>query len=477
MPVIAVTFVALLMLSTPQPSAAQAGLDPDRGVLRSAFADVVMQRLADLTTAPQRVTNTVHPDARAVAPAAPAQWTPITAAVPGVLVQGTLNGDPQARFLIRLPDSWNGKLVVAGASSTRSELNGDIIISDFVLQRGYAYAAQNKGMQNAVLPAPLTERACPLLPVADFGSAPPTNILVDFFLLDDDNSMVEWARRIVEAGVLGQAVVHEHYGRKPSFTYAAGISKGGWQVRKAVEDHPGVFDGGLDWEGPYWHSERANFIGELPAALKNYPAYRATGHDPASAAAQAIREAGYPPDVRDNGTGLWELNRRALWEVTECLFVKELDPTYNSGPGNFAAFADYDFTTRPHSVQQTISHFENTGRLRRPLITVHGTLDALLPIASHARDYRAKVEAEGFGENHRVYEIQNGNHLDSFVGAAPLAQLPSLELILPHFHEAFMRLEQWVELGTPAPPHQCVPRGGTMVAVPAEIECAELFVP
>src|SRR5688572_11024312 len=171
MPVIAVALVALVMLVTPRPSAAQAGLDPDRGVLRSAFADVVMERLADLTTAPQRAANTVHADARVVAPALPDQWTPITAAVPGVLVQGNLNGD--------------------------------IIISDFVLQRGYAYAAQNKGMQNAVLLASLTERACPLLPIADFGSGPPRNILVDFFLLDDDNSMVEWARRIVDAGILG----------------------------------------------------------------------------------------------------------------------------------------------------------------------------------------------------------------------------------------------------------------------------------
>lgn len=61
-----------------------------------------------------------------------------------------LTDDPagQARFLIRLPDDWNGKLVVAGASGTRSEFNGDIAWSDYVVQKGYAYASQNKGVLN-----------------------------------------------------------------------------------------------------------------------------------------------------------------------------------------------------------------------------------------------------------------------------------------------------------------------------------------
>ena len=61
----------------------------------------------------------------------------------------------------------------------------------------------------------------------------------------------------------------------------------------------------------------------------------------------------------------------------------------------FAAFADYDYETRPESVRKTIDTFANNGIVRKPLISVHGTLDALIPLKGHARPYKAMVEAEG----------------------------------------------------------------------------------
>ena len=76
--------------------------------------------------------------------------TPSSAAVPGIQVEGWFADDPtkQARFVLRFPDDWNGKLVVAGASGTRSEYNGNWGWSDYVLPKGYAYASQNKGVLN-----------------------------------------------------------------------------------------------------------------------------------------------------------------------------------------------------------------------------------------------------------------------------------------------------------------------------------------
>ena len=78
----------------------------------------------------------------------PSDETPITTVVPGLQISGWFASDPahEARFLLRLPDNWNGKLVVAGNPSQRSEFTSDFAWSDYVVQKGYAYASQNKGV-------------------------------------------------------------------------------------------------------------------------------------------------------------------------------------------------------------------------------------------------------------------------------------------------------------------------------------------
>jgi 3HB-oligomer hydrolase (3HBOH)/Tannase and feruloyl esterase len=464
---------SLLVLALP----ARAALDPSSGVLAEDLVQVTIEPRSDLTTAPQRIEPvSVHPDARAIAPFQPGDWTALTAPVPGVLVQATLRDDPQARVLLRLPNQWNGKLVIAGASGTRSEFNGDLVISDFVLQKGYAYASQNKGMQNVVGTSAADPDGCPLRPVADLPPDTQANPLLRFFLLDKQNSMQEWSKRMKNTALIARGVVEEHYGRKPARIYAMGVSNGGYQVRKAIEDYPELFDGGVDWEGVFWREEGPNFIGEIPAGLTHFPAYRDSGFDPDGAAARAIRAAHWPPDLVENGTSLWALNRFAFWEVTECLYVKELDPRYNPGPGNFPAFALYDPAARGETLRKQIRKIANSGRITRPLISVHGTLDALIPLEGHARPYKALVESQGFGANYRLYEVQNGNHLESFKGDLPRAQLPSLELIQPHAHRAFELLEAWVEKGQPAPPSQCVPRDGSISSTPVQTSCSSLLV-
>ena len=99
----------------------------------------------------------------------PSKRPPITKVVPGLQIQARIASDPtgQARFLLRLPNDWNGRLVVAGASGTRSEFNGDFAWSDYVVQKGYAYASQNKGVLNLFNSARRqTRSACRLNPDA-----------------------------------------------------------------------------------------------------------------------------------------------------------------------------------------------------------------------------------------------------------------------------------------------------------------------
>ena len=283
-------------------SPAQAGLDE---ILAEWLVDPEIETLPDLTTAPQRASCSVPEDALAIAPANPADWTPITKAVPGILIKATLKDDHQGRFLLRLPQEWNGKLVVAGASGTRSEFNGDLVISDFVLQKGYAYASQNKGTMNSKLADKSDPDACPLNPVADCPAGSATCPLVYSFLLDNENSLAEWGERINQAALIAKALIEEHYEPKLSRTYAMGVSNGGYQVRKAIEDHPETFDGGVEWEAVLWQTQGPNLIGELAVGLKHFPSYYDKRLDPESAEAITIQAANFPPDLVENGTSLW----------------------------------------------------------------------------------------------------------------------------------------------------------------------------
>ena len=133
---------------------------------------------------------------RGVIVGAPADNTPITHAVPGIQLNARIADDPtgQARFLLRLPNDWNGRLVVAGASGTRSEFNGDFAWSDYVVQKGYAYASQNKGVLNLIFNVdpkkdPL---ACRLNPDSPF--------FVHFFANDPGQVFTRWTQFMVKAG-------------------------------------------------------------------------------------------------------------------------------------------------------------------------------------------------------------------------------------------------------------------------------------
>ncbi len=424
-------------------------------------------------------------DRGVIAPSA-GKRTPITKAVPGLQLDARIASDPtgQARFLLRLPNDWNGRLVVAGASGTRSEFNGDFAWSDYVVQQGYAYASQNKGVLNLFVVAansatpPADPLACRLNPSSAFW--------VHFFDNDPGQPFTRWAEFMVKAAQLARDGVKAGYGHSPRFTYAVGTSNGGYQVRRAVELAPELFDGGVDWEGTFVDEHAPNLLTDLPPAILNFPDYVASNFDPASTAAKNIRGAGYPPDIASGTLSLWQSYSNAFWEVTQCQWQKRLDPaydTYGSGTGT------YNYVSRLSSsdVGAQFAAFATTGQIQRPLVTVAGTMDALLPIDHHARAYARKVTAASKqkhddddsddrgdkGPAYRLYEIQNGNHIETFQDS-----FPQLELIEPHAQRAFDLLVNHVEHGVPLPPDQCVPRGKNIADSPAQPgHCASLLAP
>jgi len=496
--------LALLLLLIPFSAGAALSCADVQKALGASLADVNCFASADLTTANPQTTPadnslpglpafafTPTTDRSVIAPSA-GKRTPIVKVVPGIQLNARIAGDPtgQARFLLRLPNDWNGRLVVAGASGTRSEFNGDFAWSDYVVQKGYAYASQNKGVLNLQLSTAADPLACRL--------APTVPVFVHFYDNDPGQDFTRWADFMIRAAQLARDGVKAAYGHQPRFTYAVGTSNGGYQVRRAVESAPELFDGGVDWEGTFVDAHAPNLLTDLPPAILNFPDYSASAFNPASTAAKNIQAAGYPPDmVVSTAAGpasFWGRYNGQFWEVTQCQWQKRLDPTYDtygSGTGTYNYIARLSVS----DVGAQMAAFATTGKIKRPLVTVAGTMDALLPIDHHARAYARKVAAAAKHKHHghkdhdkdddkheelspayRLYEVQNGNHIETYQDTPPA--FPQLELIEPHAQRAFDLVVEQVERNVALPPDQCVQRGGAISDSPAQPgHCPGLFVP
>jgi len=409
----------------------------------------------------------------------PEDKTPITKAVPGLQINARIASDAtgEARFLLRLPDNWNGKLVVAGTPAQRSEFSSDYGWSDYVVQEGYAFASQNKGVLNFYLTTATDPLGCRLNPAS--------TTFVHFYDNDPGKDFSTWAQYMVKAATLARLGTLAAYGSFPRFTYAVGTSNGGYQVRRAVEVAPLLFDGGVDWEGTYVDENAPNILTDLPPGVLNYPDYQTSGFNAASTAAKNIGLAGYPPDLVNPAlaaplSSMWARYYFSYWEVTMCQWQKRLDPTYAT---YVSGLDTHNYVQRLSfsDVGDNMADFATTGRILKPLITVQGTLDALLPIDHHGRAYERAVEAtfdglpaaaSRFAPAYRLYEVQNGNHIENYKSF-----YPSLEYILPHAQAAFELLVANVEHRATLPPSQCIPRGGAIAASPAQAgHCTDLFV-
>ncbi|SFQ38577.1 3HB-oligomer hydrolase (3HBOH) [Actinomadura madurae] len=362
--------------------------------------------------------------------------------VPGIQIDGYFRDDSSfntthgwnhdSQFVIRLPKRWNGGLVVSGAPGTRRQYANDFTISDWVLSKGYAFASTDKGSNG------------------------------NQFYRDGKrpgDAVAEWYRRMIQVTVAAKATVARHYGRRLTRTYAAGISNGGQMVRWALENHPELYDGGVDSEGTYWPRDNGNnALVYLPEALRNYPAYAATG-DPIAHA--AMLKAGFAP----GSEFLWDFNYRFIWDNTQRIYREEVDPAYDgdleagipyceSGTPN--CDTDYRYYSRPRSVHRTVARLGMTGRIGKPMITVQGTLDTLLPIKVHGDAYARKIRAQGRGGLHRYYRIEGASHLDLEYDLFPGRMRP----LLPCMRTAFEALERWVGPGggQAPPPSATIPR-------------------
>ena len=361
-------------------------------------AELVETDLADLTTAPQRAAGTLPADALHIAPPKKL-WTPLPKPIPGSLVCGTLPPENRARFVLRIPANWNGRLVVAAASGITDENTYDLYFSDYALSLGYAFAATDKGVRRALLDGDTV-----VMPVTP------------------DSSVRRWTSRLESLIDLSRDILVRRHGASPEKVYAVGLSNGGFVARRAAE--LGLVDGAIEISGVLWRADKGNLLRELPALL------RATSREHWDH--EALARAGFPA-VDATWKPLIDLYRLVYWESSLGLFVSDLDPTYSG------SLDRYNLDARPDALA-AVREFENTGDLKAPLISISGRKDWLISCAGHAEAYRDLVASRGKADLHRMVFEGEASHIDTNAD-----MFPFVTPLMPLAHAAFDELIEWVE--------------------------------
>lgn len=396
--------------------------------------------------------------------------SPAREPIPGTQATGSYaEGE---RYVVRVPDAWNGKLVVAGTPGLRSEFSNDAIWGDFLLAHGYAFASSNKGIPYGVVlePIPLSKVPDRLYPIPfDLLQLEANKIGARFgVLVPSPVSVGRWNEDFTALTLAAQSYLGERFGRRPARTYAVGASNGGAQVRSLLESRPDLVDGGVDWEGVYW-SPKCCALDQLPVFLSAMPAYVASGFTD-RVSAEKIVAAGFPPDRTQNDPShpsLWfeYYSAQPSFYVDTTVFVYALliDPEASSFispegctpnaedplhlPGNAAgsglalpsARAAYVPSQR---ARDAIGAFAHTGAIGKPLVSIAGSHDILITPALHATPYLEAVRAQGRGLMYWQYLVSGGTHLDSFAAFGY-----DLQPQLPFAWAAFDQLVAIVEYG------------------------------
>jgi alpha-beta hydrolase superfamily lysophospholipase len=357
-----------------------------------------VHELEDLSTFSARKSGGVPYIAVCIAPPR-SFWTPLSGPVAGRLVTGSLPPEHRARFLLRLPKAWNGALVVSAAPGFTDEHAYDLYWSDFLIDKGYAFACTDKGVHTTV-----------------DGDA-------SFVPMDGTTGPRHWLPRFQQLTATAAQESAERYGRPPERTYAVGISNGAYLVRRLMEQSPTLLQGGIDVSGVLWRPER-NLLVCLPAALR-----ACAGPEPDRA---ALKTAGFPADP--GWDAALDLYRKNFWLASLALFLADLDPGYEGAP------EDYELARRPAEVRAAVASICNTGRIERPLVSLAGRRDFLITAADHAEAYRELVAAQGGAARHSLVLVDGATHLDS-----DRALIAAAQPLMPHAQRAFLDLVAKVE--------------------------------
>ncbi|HVA33954.1 MAG TPA: hypothetical protein VNG31_07375, partial [Candidatus Baltobacteraceae bacterium] len=347
---------------------------------------------------------------------------------------------PSQRFSLRVPQHWNGRLVVAGCPGQRTEFACDRMFADPLLARGYAYVSGNKGNgDGAAIVEPNVELAIegavlPRFPLRD-GRA------LVFWQHAPGHRFERWLDEMIELVGLASDVLERTFRRRTEATYAIGLSNGGYQVRRTVEACD-LFDGALTWNAVLW-TVQENLLISLPQAIAAMEAGQP----------ERLAEDGFPPDVpAASGRGsLYQKNLLAYWYVTLWLQAMHLDPQASIAYGDVtdpsiaqswcARISQWRFDPTPQMTQR-IERFANTGALQCRLIDLSSQYDHLIPPRLHLEPYARMVAAAGKADLYRCRVIADAQHVDAW---SEDPDYPQLRPGYPDVMQAWDELVAWVE--------------------------------
>ena len=124
----------------------------------------------------------------------------------------------------------------------------------------------------------------------------------------------------------------------------------------------------------------------------------------------------------------------------------------------------YDYSARVvqnPAILARMQEVANTGNIQRPLITLHGDQDSLLPIATDSDLYSQLVARAHKSSRYRYYVVQGGNHVDpqfdDHYGVDAYGN-NVLRPMLPCVRAAIDALAAWVEKGIAPPASHTIAR-------------------
>lgn len=233
----------------------------------------------------------------------------------------------------------------------------------------------------------------------------------------------------------------------PSHVYLVGASEGGLVTTLAVENHPGVFAGGMAMCGPigdfrgqvnYWGDFRVLFDYFLPGVLPpspvsipqtvmdNWSTYYAPGimmalSNPANMlqvqqlmnVSQAPFDMQNPNTIGETVLGILWYNAFATNNAIEKLSGQPFDNQNRTYLGSFndplLNQSVQRFAADKLALNRIDKKYETSGRLKKPLIVLHTSGDPIVP-DWHAELYSAKVSLNGMGGPYQAVMIPRYGH-------------------------------------------------------------------